>query len=368
MRHDGNQITSISCSFGTPSVISTTIDGGPQCALVVVEVTAFGAGHTMSVTYGSAGNGNRVWGFVFLDELDLSSQAAWLRDVSTARTTSVTTIDSETTDTVIIGYGCFGGAPPAEPSGTTTICPPFSSVEQDQRVVTLNAPGSPTSTSPASSGSNQSVAMASVIFTESVPPQFRYTSTRADVNPINSPWGNLNGSGLFITGNAIKGNSTDSVSGYVESVTNFSDDQFCEVAFTALGFGDNPGAGVRAQNSGSGLTGYFAHANAGDGRVYVRKWVNGTPSTISAPLTTLTSPLRIEARTVGSNAQISVFAGGAEISGSPFTDSITPITGGQPAVYYSYENVRATSIIEIAGGDLSGGGAPVPPAFFGCNL
>lgn len=186
---------------------------------------------------------------------------------------------------------------------------------------------------------------------------FNYSSTRADVSPLPSPWETLSGSGLRVISNAIKGNDTASVSGYLASVTDFGDNQFCEIAYTGIGGNDLPGAGARCQNSGSGLTGYIAYAaeEGGSDRVYVVKFVNGVATTISAPAETLVSPLRIEVETVGGDAQITVTQNGTNIAGSPFTDSSSPITGGQPAGFYDYGNTNATSITNISGGDLSTG-------------
>lgn len=181
---------------------------------------------------------------------------------------------------------------------------------------------------------------------------FSYSSARADVNPLPSPFETLNGGGLRVISNAIKSSTSGAVSGYLESVENFSDDQFCEIAYSGTSSGDNPGVGVRCHNSG-GLTGYIAFVNSGDNRVYVQKYVAGTPTSIAFPVETLASPLRIEVVTVGGNAQISVTQNGVHITGSPFTDSSSPITGGQPAAYYDNGNTRGTAITNISGGDLS---------------
>lgn len=184
---------------------------------------------------------------------------------------------------------------------------------------------------------------------------FSYSSTRADVNPLPSPWETLGPSGLRVVSNRIIGNSANpSISGYMASVTNFSDDQYAELIYSGtIAAGDHVGCGVRGQNSGSGFTGYTVHPNGGDSRVYLQKWVNGVASTVTSPIVTLASPIRIEARTVAGNAELSVFAGGVEITGSPFTDSTSPITGGQPVSYYDFDNTNANTITNISGGDIS---------------
>jgi hypothetical protein len=163
IRHDNGVISSVSTSFGAAGVISQVTGGGPRCAIVAVEVSDTGAEHTISLTFSSSGNGGRMLAFVFLDELDLSAQSAWLRDYATVASTSVT-VDTEPSDLVLMAHGCWGSGPPSEPSGTATVIAPFSHDNNDQRIVSVNTPGSPTTTT-SSSGSNSSAAAVSVIWT-----------------------------------------------------------------------------------------------------------------------------------------------------------------------------------------------------------
>lgn len=162
VRHDNGVINSVSTSFGDASVISQVSGGGPRCAIIAVDVSDTGAEHIISVTFSGSGNGGRMLAFVFLDELDLSTQSAWLRDFSTVANTSVT-IDTEASDLVLMAHGCWGSGPPSEPAGTTTVVAPFSHDNNDQRVVSVNTPGSPTTTT-SSSGSNPSAAAVSIIW------------------------------------------------------------------------------------------------------------------------------------------------------------------------------------------------------------
>lgn len=185
---------------------------------------------------------------------------------------------------------------------------------------------------------------------------FTYSTTRANVNPLGSPWETLNGGGLQIVSNVAVGTGSDGCSGYLNSVTNFNDDQFCQADVTTINGGDNGGVGTRCQNSGGGLTGYIAYCSeeGANDRVYLKKWVLGVATQIAAPVTVLAPPLYIDAIASGGNVLISVKNNGTHISGSPFTDSVAVITGGQPALYYD-SNTNATSISNVSGGDVGGG-------------
>lgn len=163
VRHDNAVINSVSASFGSAGVISQRTDGGPRCAIIVVDVSDVGAEHVISLAFSGSGNGARVLAFVFLDELDTSVQANWLRDYTTVGNTTSATVDSEPTDLVLVAHGCWDGGVPSQPSGTTTLLAPFNHDNNDQRVVIVDEPSSPTTTS-TSSGGNPSAAAVSIIW------------------------------------------------------------------------------------------------------------------------------------------------------------------------------------------------------------
>ena len=181
-------------------------------------------------------------------------------------------------------------------------------------------------------------------------------SGHATETPLGTPWEVLGPSGVNANGTVFTGAGTNpSMSGYLNSVTNFGDDQYCEITWSGtLVAADNVGVGARGQNGGSGFTGYIASNHAGDGRTYVLKYVNGTPTTIANPTATFANPLRVSVTTSGANALIAVTNNGTHITGSPFTDSTSPIAGGQPTIYYDRDNIGANGITLVAGGDVGG--------------
>lgn len=192
---------------------------------------------------------------------------------------------------------------------------------------------------------------------------FTDTFTRADENPLASPWETLSATGLRIISNVAKGGaSAFCLSGYLESVTNFGDNQYCQAVIASIGGSDNAGVGVRCVSTagGAGYIAYFSEEGASD-RVYLRKFVAGVPTSLLTPVTTIANgdTLKVSVETSGSDAVISVTVNDVHITGSPYTDTVAALTGGQPALYYDNGNTNATTIDTVEGGDIAAAGSNV---------
>lgn len=142
-------LTALSSSFGDVTILGNEPSGNSGCALAYVEVDDWGDSHTITPTYGDFTQTPQVFGLIFLDGLDVSSESAWLRDFGLNRDggggTASVTIDTEPDDHVLAGLGQWSDTPAAI-VGTTTLIAPLTDGNNRHRVVSQNTPSSGTAT------------------------------------------------------------------------------------------------------------------------------------------------------------------------------------------------------------------------------
>jgi len=165
IRFDGSSttvsITGLSASFGDVIFLGQTDGFDSNCALAYVEVEDFGSGHTITPTFNeNAFYDQRIFGIVFIDGVDTSTEAAWLRDwdVKYSNGVATSTVDTEEGDVVLSGLGNYAQTPPT-PADTTSIIAPDGISSIQQRVVILDDAASGT----ASFSSGDSYGSASAI-------------------------------------------------------------------------------------------------------------------------------------------------------------------------------------------------------------
>jgi len=149
---DDAELIGLASSFGDVTIIHSTNKSGPSIALAYVEVEDIGSEHTLTPVLSSAPLSRFVVGVVFLDQIDLSNEAAWLRDwdyeleprYALPDTPYVTAVDSAESDIVLAASTYWWDPAPDPPLNTTTLIAPFGGDANDQRVVIVDEPGSPT--------------------------------------------------------------------------------------------------------------------------------------------------------------------------------------------------------------------------------
>lgn len=137
---DGVSIVSLAASFGAVTILGQTTGLDSNCALAYVVVSSTGAGKTITPVFNSGTFfDRRIFGIVFLDEVDVSEQSAWLRDfdVQWSNGVATATVDTDVGDIVLSGLGNYVQDPP-EPADTTTLIAPIGGVDIRHRVVSLD--------------------------------------------------------------------------------------------------------------------------------------------------------------------------------------------------------------------------------------
>lgn len=186
---------------------------------------------------------------------------------------------------------------------------------------------------------------------------------RTDEEPIAGNWETLDGTGLRISTNQcdcgdFSGNPN--ASGWKASTNDFGDNQFSQATISGMVNFDNAGLIVRGVATGGGsYYGVFYRLNATQAAIFkVAAGVYSELTTIAGAIAA-GSVLRIEAETSGANCLLRVYDDGVQI-GSTYTDSSSPLTGGQPGMFYEAGNSGATKLDDWSGGDLGGGGGSAP--------
>jgi hypothetical protein len=178
---------------------------------------------------------------------------------------------------------------------------------------------------------------------------------RADENPIAGNWETLTANGLRLLTNQLQATASgaECLSGYRASATAFLANHSSAAAIVSPVNDDNAGVGVRCASTGGGR-GYIARFLNGDGRIYLNKMTAGAlGATLIAPVVTWSSGdvLLLSAVTSGANCDLEVFQNG--VSRGTYTDSSSPYTSGQPAVYYRFDNANGTKIDDWQGVDAA---------------
>lgn len=188
---------------------------------------------------------------------------------------------------------------------------------------------------------------------------------RANEATLTGNWETLGTAGLRLQTNQLDvgTSSVNAFSGWKTSVNDFTDEQFSQVAIKSPANSDDGGVGVRFTNTGNG-TGYLAVWWQSAGQVRLYKVTSGTFTEVATRTTTWTSGdiLKISVETNGANADIKVYKNDVQL-GATYSDTSSVLTGGQPSLYYRWDNTRATKLDDWAGGDgtgLGGGGAASP--------
>lgn len=194
--------------------------------------------------------------------------------------------------------------------------------------------------------------------------------TRANEDPLAGNWETLVNNGFYLSSNAVYGKDSSvwDVSGWKASVNDFNDDQFSQAAIVVPGGGDLAGVAVRFLSTAGGR-GYFAYWDPGNGRVYLYKMVAGAATQLANTVTTWASAdvLRLESIQNGGNVDLKYYKNGAQL-GSTYTDSSSPLTGGQPGIVYYYQDIRSIAVDDWQGGDtaaVAALSAPTPSGTLG---
>ena len=189
------------------------------------------------------------------------------------------------------------------------------------------------------------------------------SGTRADENPLGSPWETVAGvnGGIQLGSNAFRGQSNSgnavNISTYLAAVAAFNANQSSQVTLTALGAFDIPGLAVRT-NAATG-NGYIAvwHQNINEVHVYkMASSVLGTAVQTFSATFVVSDTFRLEAVTSGANCDIKVYQNGVQI-GTTYSDTSSPYASGQPGMVYIRGNSNVTVMDDWVG---TGDGAPAP--------
>jgi hypothetical protein len=156
-----------------------------------------------------------------------------------------------------------------------------------------------------------------------------------DANPIGGNWTTTSGlAALRRISNQLANAGSDADSGAWWNAATFSSDHWSEITFAAVGSASDCGPAVRCQ---SGAATFYCAATYNPGEAFY-KMVSGTASAISG----VTTPNAANGDTVRCEAEGSTIRykkNGAEVTGSPITDTSIP-SGGAPGVFIFEAAVR----------------------------
>lgn len=187
---------------------------------------------------------------------------------------------------------------------------------------------------------------------------------RADVSPLGGNWEIIIADGHKIVSNAV--NAVDAsgatVSAWSATHTNFTDNQLARVTLSAFGASDFPGCAVRCLTTGGGQ-GYALRWNGAELVLY--KLTAGTFNYLADWTATIgaTDNFELEADGDGTSTDLIARANGVLVN--TYTDSTSPHTGGQPGIYYDYQNNNVSRITTFYAEDDAAGAATASNVFLG---
>jgi hypothetical protein len=182
---------------------------------------------------------------------------------------------------------------------------------------------------------------------------------RANASPIAGDWETLGPAGVRLNTNRVDASagSAQCLSGYKATTYAFAADQSSQITNTVVAaFGDFVGVGVRCTNAGGGR-GYVTFWNGGNGRVYLYKVSAGALGTaVNSVVNTWTANdiIKLAAVTNGANCDLTVYKNGSSIM--TYSDTSTPYTDGQPAIYAFNGNANGTKGDDWVGEDAAASG------------
>jgi hypothetical protein len=167
---------------------------------------------------------------------------------------------------------------------------------------------------------------------------------RSDVSPLGGNWEIMYGDGHQIISNAVAAVDATgaTVSAWAASNLNFTDNQLSRATLSANTGSDYPGVAVRMLTT-SGGQGYILIARS-FGEFTLYKVTAGTVSYLADWAATIggTDNFELEADGDGTSTDLIVRHNGSLVG--TYTDSSSPHTGGQPGIYYDYQNTNASRI------------------------
>lgn len=164
---------------------------------------------------------------------------------------------------------------------------------------------------------------------------------RSDVSPLGGNWEIAYGDGHQIISNAVAAVDATgpTVSMWAASNLNFTDNQTSRATLSALGGGsDFPGVAVQASTAGGGQAYILIARYFGEFTLY--EVVAGTPTYLADWAATITGTDNFELQV---NAGVLTARHNGSVVGT-FDDSASPLTGGQPGIYYDYQNNNVSRI------------------------
>jgi hypothetical protein len=185
---------------------------------------------------------------------------------------------------------------------------------------------------------------------------------RSDVSPLGGNWEIMYGDGHQIISNAAAAADATgaTVSAWAASNLNFTDNQLSRATLSVNTGSDYPGVAVRMLNT-SGGRGYILIARA-FGEFTLYKVTTGTASYLADWAATIggTDNFELEADGDGTSTDLIVRHNGSLVG--TYTDNSSPHTGGQPGIYYDYQNTNASRVTTwYAEDDAGGGGSSIAP-------